>query len=245
MTSIIRDIGVELEGYVPKYVLGHKTKDDDVLVRESIYDMKKFMTVPSRLTGSNEYTIHIKDFPKSPDKVKPVRKSKYISWEWKYYGNYQDLEQFLKVMYNQYKFSANNSCGFHMHLNISKDDYPLIVTKQFYDSFVDAYKKKFAKVPKYINRLDKSKCGWCTPDYEYFIDGSRNVFTMPIRHKTFEVRVMPYMRNYKEAMGAIKWVNDTFDDIYNDMCDIPAFWKDGEEALKVINNCGLHLLCEK
>lgn len=150
-----------------------------------------------------------------------VPNKEYSDIELRFYSTKpMKVYDFIKFCF-AYGLKQNESCGNHLHVKTKDIDnnIRLLSYGKAINKFLRAYYTKFTNNPKYLERLNNSYCsGNITPTKirQMFTDGSRyyavNLHSY-LKHRTLEIRVLPYVESADELIKAIKWTIRTLDNI--------------------------------
>lgn len=145
----------------------------------------------------------------------------YSSMEFKFWSeNLKEIWQIGRILWEKLGILQNQTCGNHFHFRFTDEVKDGVFWQDFIKKFFEEYKKNF-KEEKYLERLNNPYCRANSEDYvERFLDNcdlSRYKavnFLSFGRHKTLEIRVMPYAKNFKEwkrqLLFEIKFINNYF-----------------------------------
>jgi hypothetical protein len=137
------------------------------------------------------------------------------------------VKAFLKVCYDN-GFTANSTCGFHVHLKAqnTREMVELFSFKKIQDMFLEEYKKHIAEMPpeqksKYQRRLTNSYCKAAYSESNVISalknggsDRYRAINLNAFRnHRTMEIRLLPFQKDYSEAADSIDWLTTTINSI--------------------------------
>ena len=221
MKNYIENMGIELEGQVPR------NKFD-----ESFSNIKQF-EIPhkERIGGYVGMSAN---------------KSEYRGFEWHYFGTIKEIDSFLDVMFNNIGYQGHASCGFHVHVKLKdKQMYNYTFCKDFWTEFQKAYENKYAKNEKFLKRMT---CSWSRIEYpkdKILTGGKSSAFNHYHLHDskddksynkipTLEVRIMPYQDSKEEAMDSLVFLKKTMNRIFTKMSENPEYLREASE-IKALN----------
>lgn len=113
----------------------------------------------------------------------------------------------------------NFSCGNHLHLSFDRtgDFVSMMSYKEIFNGFIEEYKNKWGKFPKYMARETNDYCKFLmteeimshqlSADYKGTRERYRAINLNPYNEiGTMEIRALPYMDDAVEHNEAIRWV---------------------------------------
>jgi hypothetical protein len=143
-----------------------------------------------------------------------------------------EINTFLKIMYEDAKAKTNSSCGFHVHVKFKdQKKWTALFSNQvfqtiFYREYLKHFKNLYPETSKYKDRLQNGFCKRAYNEYDMkniitYIEGLRsgssasrykgiNLLSIK-KHGTIEFRIFPYQENLEEAMKTIVWLIETLD----------------------------------
>ena len=195
MKGYIQSVGVELEGMIPyKYA-------------DSIDKwIPKYLKHPERYIPGEDGSVYGED--------------QCQTGEWRYWGQPEDIKQFLDVMFGKYEYRGNNSCGFHVHIKADKKVYEYAKCEYFWKEFEKAYRKRALRRPRYTERLRNTYCSFNFDKngyYDHLKDrGAINIGSIEDKG-TLEIRILPYQTSSIEGYNNIKWLVKTINNIVRKM----------------------------
>jgi hypothetical protein len=233
----IKSIGIELEGGF------YNCEDGDYFYQEVVN--KKDWS--SRFKWGNDGSVNLgEDYYYSDVELK----------FWSYDIN--EILDFVKFAFDC-NFEQNRSCGNHIHIRTKrKDYYDLMSNEEFFDVFIDEYKKKFKDRKKFLNRLYHN---YCTVEnlseriknqikketsYRYT---AINFLSLKEEQKTLEFRILPYANDFQEYKEMFLWLIEVVERLINEFVlgertiekRLSIIERDNltliERILKRINNC--------
>jgi hypothetical protein len=144
--------------------------------------------------------------------------------------SFEEIERWLKVMYQEFGVEPNNSCGFHIHVKADPQFVPLFASSGYWTQFQKAYMEFAERQParhlrqKYEERAESR---WCRFEeweprtvIQRFVqnngDRYRAINLLSIHGHdgrrgwgTIEHRIMPYQATAEEAIQSLRWFVDT------------------------------------